>query len=68
MDGFMITSDIFKRYLDNHGAKSAFETIKETMQNIVVLTLKAAKDHMERRKFSFEILGWDFMIDKNHQV
>lgn len=23
---------------------------------------------MERRKFSFEILGWDFMVDKNYQV
>jgi len=64
----MITSHEFKRFLDQQGAKSAFDTIRETMENIVVLTLKAAKDHIERRKFSFEILGWDFMVDKHHQV
>lgn len=64
----MITSNEFKKFLEQQGSPTAYESIKKTIENIIVLSLKAAKDHMERRKFSFEVLGWDFMIDKNHQV
>jgi hypothetical protein len=38
------------------------------MQNIVINSIKSCKDTIINRKNSFEIYGYDFMVDENYNV
>jgi tubulin monoglycylase TTLL3/8 len=38
------------------------------MKNAVLCSLQAVQDTVEGRKNSFEIFGYDFMVDTNYNV
>jgi len=44
------------------------EKIKKAMMEIVINSIKSCKDSVEHRKNSFEIYGYDFMIDDQYNT
>jgi tubulin monoglycylase TTLL3/8 len=38
------------------------------MKDIVKWSLQSAQEHLENRKNSHEMFGYDFMIDENYKV
>lgn len=45
--------------------KDVFEEIQRNMKKMVVWSLKSAEEMVQSRKNSFELFGYDFMIDEN---
>jgi tubulin monoglycylase TTLL3/8 len=67
IEGNMWFLDEFKTYLNStFDEKDLFEKkIQPQMQNIVIKSLQSVQDMIETRKNSFELYGYDFMIDEN---
>jgi len=67
IEGNMWFLDEFKSYLtETFGEKEIFEKkIQPQMQHIVLKSLQSVQDMIETRKNSFELYGYDFMIDEN---
>ncbi|EGR31656.1 tubulin-tyrosine ligase family protein, putative [Ichthyophthirius multifiliis] len=66
----MMCLDDFIEYIkkQENGRDFYNEKIKKQMQNIVINSIKSCKDTMINRKNSFEIYGYDFMVDENYNV
>ena len=47
------------------GRNDFFEEIQKKMKKIVIWSLKSAEDMVQTRKNTFEMFGYDFMIDEN---
>ena len=47
------------------GKEVFFSEIQKQMKKIVIWSLKSAEDMISTRKTSFEMFGYDFMIDEN---
>lgn len=61
----------FQRYLSvNHPQINFFENILPQIKNIVFDTVKSVKSTLndQRKMHTFEILGYDFMLDNNFKV
>ena len=65
-DGYMWSSDQFKEHLTKiTGDPKVWERqIQPMIKRIVVWSLQSAQDMVDQRKNSFELYGYDFMIDE----
>lgn len=67
--GFMLTSDDFAEYLRISTGEDLFHTqIQPQMKNIARWASMCAVDGVEHRKNSWELFGYDFMIDSHFKV
>eukprot|EP00043_Microstomoeca_roanoka_P008574 m.82550 g.82550 ORF g.82550 m.82550 type:complete len:994 (+) comp14302_c1_seq2:358-3339(+) len=68
--GCMWTSSEFQKYLADQGQPTLWDsTISPQMKQIAIVALSAAQqENVEGRKNSFELFGFDFMIDDNYNV
>ena len=56
----------FRQYLlDNYGSDLYNEQIKPRINEIVYLSLLSVAEQVSNRDKSFELFGYDFMIDSN---
>jgi len=62
----MWDSDSFKKYLFEK--KIPFHFIEKQIKNIIIETIKEFSKYIIHRKNSFELLGYDLMIDENLKV
>ena len=62
----MWDSDSFKNYLVEK--KIPFDLIEKQIKNIIIETVKEFSKYIVHRKNSFELLGYDLMIDENFKV
>jgi tubulin monoglycylase TTLL3/8 len=62
----MWDSDSFKKYLFEK--KIPFHYIEKQIKNIIIETIKEFSKYIVHRKNSFELLGYDLMIDENLKV
>jgi tubulin monoglycylase TTLL3/8 len=63
--GNMWDDATFSKYLDSKfGDGSYKKKVRSRIEDIVVWTLKSANDKIRHRDHSFEIYGFDFMIDE----
>ena len=69
MHGYMLTSADFSEYLKATTGEDLFQNrIQPQMQNIARWASMCAVDAVEHRKNSWELYGYDFMIDETHWV
>lgn len=69
--GNQMNFDEFQEYLDSKNLKcSVKDTLFKKMKNIVSIVISSAKRKINcnRRKWCFEIIGFDFMIDNQYNV
>jgi tubulin monoglycylase TTLL3/8 len=59
IEGNMITSTEFATLI----GQPAWEDIQKRMREIVILTIKATEDQVAARRNTFELFGYDFMVD-----
>ena len=57
-------SDRFKDWLILETGQDIWESIIEKIKGIIQTTISLAKQKISQRRLSFELLGYDFMIDK----
>jgi tubulin monoglycylase TTLL3/8 len=62
----MWDSDSFKKHLFEK--KIPFHYIEKQIKNIIIETIKEFSKYIVHRKNSFELLGYDLMIDENFKV
>lgn len=48
-----------------HIGEENWAQVKEKIKNIVVWSIKSCENHVTSKKGSFELVGFDFMIDEN---
>ena len=59
----------FKNFLkDKFNGKDCWSEIKEKIKNIVIISFESCRYEMKYRSNSFELFGYDFMIDENLNV
>lgn len=67
--GNMCSRDEFINYLKNQYKKDIYHDIlEEKINTILRLTIDSAKDQIEHRDNSYEIFGFDLMVDENFNV
>lgn len=68
VNGFMWDTEAFKKYLAfrNDGADIWTEKMQPRMKEIAKMTLGCAVDMIEHRKNSWELYGFDFMVDDEY--
>lgn len=65
----MWNKDDFINYLDKHYEKDIWiKKLQSKIDNILILTIECSKDILELRKNSYEIYGFDLMIDNDFNV
>ncbi len=66
IEGSMWHSEEFAEYLmEQYGSDLWEEQIKPKIKNIVTYSLECVQDMMDTRKNSFELFGYDIMLDEN---
>lgn len=66
IEGSMWFSEHFGKYLQEQYGQDIWTTkIKPQIKNIVKLSLESVQDTMDNRKNSFELYGYDIMIDED---
>lgn len=54
---------------DNNEGKDVFyDSIKPQIKQAVLWSLESVQDQVENRKNSFEMFGYDFMVDEKNKV
>lgn len=69
--GLMWSVDQFKEYLkeNNKEEEDIYEKIiKPQINDIVIKSLQSCQGLIEERKMTYEMFGFDFMIDSNYHV
>lgn len=61
IEGNMITSTEFAGII----GKENWDELQKRIKEIVVLTIKATEDQVAGRRNSFELFGYDFMVDND---
>ena len=64
IEGDMWETEQFREYLKEREGKDVWPEIQEKIKKIVIYALECAKHKIMKRKNSFEILGFDIMIDE----
>jgi len=68
-EGNMWTMETFQEHLTGEFGKDVFgEIIKPKMKQSVIWSLQSSQDMIGNRKNSFELYGYDFMVDENFNV
>ncbi len=58
----------FSTHIQNETGQNYFyEKIQPQMKRIVIKSLQSVQDMMESRKNSFELFGYDFLIDDTYK-
>lgn len=61
----MWDNETFQGWLEEHFGYDIWgETLQPQIKDIVIHSLKSVQDMVENRKNSFEIFGYDFMLDE----
>ena len=68
IEGDMWEIEQFREYLKEKEGKDAWPEIQNKIKKIVIYALECAKHKIMKRKNSFEILGFDIMIDERLNV
>ena len=63
IEGDMWEIDQFREFLKNREGKDVWPEMQEKIKKIVIYALFCAKHKIMKRKNSFEILGFDIMVD-----
>ena len=64
IEGDMWDLEQFKEYLKNKFGKDCWPEIQEKIRKIVIYALECAKHKIIQRKNSYEVLGFDIMVDE----
>ena len=67
-DGDMWELEKFKEFLMNKYNKDCWNEIRSKIKNIVITSFESARYEMDYRCNSFELFGYDFMIDEDLNV
>ena len=68
-EGDMWELNNFKTFLkEKYNGKDCWSEIKEKIKNIVIISFESCRYEMKYRSNSFELFGYDFMIDENLNV
>ena len=67
-EGDMWELEKFKEFLMNKYNKDCWNEIRSKIKNIVITSFESARYEMEYRCNSFELFGYDFMIDEDLNV
>ena len=61
----MWTKDQFKDYINEEFGEGSFKTMVAKMKEIVIATVIGTVENVSAKKGSFEMLGYDMMIDES---
>lgn len=64
----MITYEEFQRFVSDTYSEADFARVQADIEKIITEVSFAARDNMEPRANTFQILGWDFMVDEELRV
>ena len=64
IEGDMWEIEQFREYLKEKEGKDVWPEIQEKIKKIVIYSLQCAKSKIMKRKNTFEVLGFDIMIDE----
>lgn len=67
-DECMITYEEFQRFVSDTYSEADFARVQADIEKIITEVSFAARDNMEPRANTFQILGWDFMVDEELRV
>lgn len=67
-DECMLSYDDFRKYIKSSHSVSEFKRMQSDMESIMNVVTLAGKDSMQSRANTFQVLGWDFMIDHDLRV
>ena len=69
IEGSMWHSEEFAEFLREKEGWDVWETrIKKKLRKIVIWSLQCAQDMVNHRKNSFELYGYDFMVDEDYNA
>jgi len=60
--------ETFQNYLKEKFGRDVFAEIQQKMRQAVIWSLESAQDMIGNRKSSFELYGYDFMVDEDFNV
>jgi len=60
--------ETFQNYLKEKFGRDVFAEIQQKMKQAVIWSLESAQDMIGNRKSSFELYGYDFMVDEDFNV
>mmetsp|Transcript_9653 Transcript_9653/g.8474 ORF Transcript_9653/g.8474 Transcript_9653/m.8474 type:complete len:100 (+) Transcript_9653:2027-2326(+) len=64
----MLDYDEFRQFVSNQYTSAHFDLLQSNIEQIITDVSFAASTSMESRPNTFQILGWDFMIDDSLKV
>jgi len=64
----MLSYEDFQSYIKNSHSLNEFRRIQSDMESIINIVTLAGKDSMQSRANTFQVLGWDFMVDYDLRV
>jgi len=68
IEGNMWSCSEFSEHIKNESGKDMFyEKIQPGMKTMVIKSLQSVQDMMESRKSSFELFGYDFLVDGDYK-
>lgn len=59
----MWTQEQLRGFIEENYEKGTFKIVQEKMREIVIATILSTADQIHGRRNSFELIGYDFMID-----
>ena len=68
IEGNMWERHQFAEFLQNRYGKDCWKEIQQKIKNIIICSFEAARHEMKQRQNSFELFGYDVMIDENLNV
>ena len=68
IEGNMWERHQFAEFLQNRFGKDCWKEIQQKIKNIIICSFEAARHEMKQRQNSFELFGYDVMIDENLNV
>ena len=68
IEGNMWERHQFAEFLQKRYGKDCWREIQQKIKNIIICSFEAARHEMKQRQNSFELFGYDVMIDENLNV
>ena len=68
IEGNMWERHQFAEFLQKRYGKDCWKEIQQKIKNIIICSFEAARHEMKQRQNSFELFGYDVMIDENLNV
>lgn len=64
----MLDYEAFKQFISDMYSEQDFTRLQAQIERIITEVAFVSKDNMEPRANTFQILGWDFMVDESLRV